>query len=30
MSAGVPISMPRVVDTPTYIDGVQVPAGVCP
>ncbi|PBK83747.1 cytochrome P450 [Armillaria gallica] len=27
MSAGVPISMPRVVDTQTYIDGVQVPAG---
>ncbi|KAG7453091.1 cytochrome P450 [Guyanagaster necrorhizus] len=27
MSAGVPISMPRVVDTPTYIDGVQVPVG---
>ncbi|KAK0210181.1 cytochrome P450 [Desarmillaria ectypa] len=28
MSAGVPISMPRVVDTPTYIDGVEVPTGV--
>ncbi|KAK0458615.1 cytochrome P450 [Desarmillaria tabescens] len=27
MSAGVPISMPRIVDTPTYIDGVEVPAG---